>query len=91
LPVARWKGSSDVPDILLTPREVEAVTSSVANPGSANARLLARFQGNVERLSGWLEVSDADLAEARVLVRRWLDGGERGFKAILAAADRHGV
>jgi hypothetical protein len=74
----------------LTPREVEALTTARAHAGSRNAGLLLRLQGNVDRITGELELDEADVDEARVSIRRWQDGGEKGFRAVLSAADRHG-
>jgi hypothetical protein len=74
----------------LTPREVEALTTARAHADSHNAAILMRLQGNVDRITGELELAEGDLAEVRLSIRRWQDGGEKGFRAVLSAADRHG-
>lgn len=78
-----------MPWMLLTPREVEEVGRGRCSRDSFNAGVLERVRGKLTTLTGDLDLTDEELEEVYQASRRWQDGGEVAFKAILSAADRH--
>lgn len=80
-----------MPWMLLTPREVDEVGRGRCDRNSFNADVLERVQAKLTTLTGDLDLTDAELEEVYQASVRWQNGGEVAFKAILAAADRHGL
>lgn len=81
-----------MPWMLLTPREVDTIARARCPADGLNAGILAVLQGPaLNRLTGDLDLTDAQLAEARAALRRWQHGAELAFDAVIRAAGRHGA
>lgn len=76
--------------LLLTPREVDLVTRPLGGDGE-NAELLRTIAAKVDKISGELTLTGAELERARSARRNYRLGGERQLTALLEAADRHGL
>jgi hypothetical protein len=78
--------------MLLTPREASYITDTGgAKEGTANAAILAVLQKRLNRLTGDLELSSAELQQVKAAAQHYHDGAERAFRAVLEAARRHGL
>lgn len=75
----------------LTQREAEQVRLGSARPGTINLTVLVMLQGRLQMrgVAGELELTERELRDVQTAARRWQWGGERAFKAVLSAADRH--
>ena len=75
--------------MMLTPRQLEAVRTSVgADDARPNAVLLRRVQGLVR--GDELELTDAELNAVQAAARDYRGGFEKAFQAVLGAWARHG-
>jgi len=77
--------------MLLTPREADEVMRARATHGSPSQRILTVLQHNLNPLTGDLDVTAEELDQVRQAAGCWRCGGTKGLKAVLAAADRHGL
>jgi formiminotetrahydrofolate cyclodeaminase len=75
--------------MLLTPREAEAVQGASAK--GANGAALAMVKGKLRPMGPdtELDLTLDELLAVREAAYNWADGGEKAFRAILAARDRH--
>jgi hypothetical protein len=80
-----------MPWMLLTPREADEVMRARATPGSPSQRILTVLQHNLDQITGDLDITPDELDQVRQLAGCWQCGGTKGLKAVLAAADRHGL
>ncbi len=77
-----------MPWVSLMPSECEVFLRPVVGEG-ANAALLRGLQGKVDRHDE-IELTATELRMVKDAVKHWRGGGERQFRALLTAADRHG-
>lgn len=79
-----------MPWMMLTPRELEAITQQVPADidTTDNAAVLRMVQAKIVNKDE-LELTDQELQRVRVAAGRYRHGFEKAFKAVLSAYSRH--
>lgn len=77
--------------MMLTPREAEAITTAALPAETENGRILALLKGRLKTrgLDSEIELSGRELIDVQLAAKRWREGGEKAFRAVLQAAERH--